>query len=450
MVPIRFKSSTTTVAAMNPLLNRDFFSSSSIIFAGSFVVNVLNYVFTLIMSRLLGVESFGEVTALISLLTIIAVPASALVMLLTREVAFKSATDKDGVRDLFLFLRKHVLLAAIGAWVIFLAVAPVISFYLHIPYGLFAIFSLLLPFSAASALQTGTLQGLQEFFTLTKLNIVSTVIKLGVAIVLVLAGFSVAGVMTALVCAQGATWLLGYLATKRHLDLTGGISQAFDSRPLRLFFSMTLATSFLLALLSNTDLLLAKHFLPATLAGQYGGLATLGNIITYGIGAFTTVLLPMAAAAHALGAGGERRILRLSLLVIAAAAFVAWAVFTLYPTTFVSLLFGDRYLSIAPYLGRYAIAEGCVALSIALINYFVAIRNTSFLYLLGLAITAEVILIYLDHSSILAIASMLITASALLLALLSLNYFLIHKPPQLSIGGETPEPITLSIEGIEE
>lgn len=74
------------------LLNSSFFSSSSIIFAGSFAVNVLNYVFTLVMSRLLGVEEFGEVTALISLLLIISVPATTLTMLMAREAAGATQT----------------------------------------------------------------------------------------------------------------------------------------------------------------------------------------------------------------------------------------------------------------------------------------------------------------------------------------------------------------------
>ncbi len=413
----------------NSFFDTRFFSASSIIFAGSFVVNILNYVFTLIMSHLLGVEAFGEVAAMISLLTIVAVPSSALAMLMTREVAFRNAAGTDEVRNLFLFLRKHILTAAFGFWVLFLAIAPLLSYFLHIPYILFAVFSLLFPFSIAGALQTGTLQGLQEFFTLSKLNILGAVIKLAIAILLVLAGFSVLGVITALVCAQAATWLFGFLATRSTLNLSRDTQhQSVDSRQLRLFFSVTLATTFLLALLSNTDLLLAKHFLPGTIAGEYGGLATLGNIIAYGIGAFTTVLLPMASAARAQGNGKERHILRLSLVVIALAAFVAWFLFSFFPVFIIGLLFGARYLPIAPILGRYAIAQGCIALSLALINYFVAIGNTSFLYLMGLGIAAEVALIWLNHASILTIATMLVASSVLLLMLMTFNYLFTHKP----------------------
>ena len=303
-----------------------------------------------------------------------------------------------------------------------------LSHFLNIPYRLFVIFSFIIPFSAAGALQTGALQGLQEFFLLAKQSVLGAVLKLGIAIGLVLAGFSVVGVIVSLVCAQGAAWLYGFFATRKTLELASQTPhQPIDARPLKLFFSVTLATTFLLAFLPNTDLLLAKHFLPPVLAGEYSGLVILGNIIVYGIGAFTSVLLPMASAAHAAGKGGERRILHLSLGVITTAVVIAWALFSLFPVILVNLLFGSRYLAIAPVLGHYAIAEGCVALSIALINYFVAIRNTTFLYLVGFCIAMEAALIFFNHSSILAIASMFMASSILLLATMSLNYFFTLK-----------------------
>ena len=164
------------------------------------------------------------------------------------------------------------------------------------------------------------------------------------------------------------------------------------------------------------------------LAGQYGALSTVGKIILFGVGAFTTVLLPMASAAHARGAGEEKRLLVLSLSITTAAVVSAWAVFSLFPTAVITVLFGARYLPIAGYLGTFAIAMGCITLAIAFINYFVAIRNTSFMYLLGFGILLEVMFISLNHGSLGAITQMLVASSAILLALMGGNYFWAHKP----------------------
>ena len=414
--------------SVRPSMDIGFLSSSSIVFAGSFVVNVLNYVFTLVMGRMMGIEAFGEVAALLSLYIVVSVPAAALSMLMTREVAFHNESG-TAIEHFFLFLRKHVLFAALGLWLIFVALVPLLSAFLHIPYVIFFAFSMLIPLMAVGSLQSGALQGLQEFFMLSKQSVLGALIKLAVSVLFVWLGFSVLGVMFALVLAQCAGTVYGFLAIRKTLDAKecAGTPFVIDAHAIRTLFTTILISTLFLALLSNIDVLLAKHYLPAVLAGQYGALSTLGKIIIYGIGAFSTVLLPMVAAAHARGKGEEKRILTFSLAVIAAASMSGVVIFSFFPAFFVHMLFGARYLDIAQYLGIFSVAMSCVALATALINYFIAIRNTSFLYFLAFGIMLEVLLISLDHSSLAAIAHMLALSSAVLLALMVINFFISNK-----------------------
>ncbi len=408
-----------------------FFFSSSVIFAGAFVVNVLNYVFTLIISRMLGVAAFGEVTALFSLMLIITVPATALTMLMTRQAAVYSIQGTDVIREMFLLLRKNVFLASVIFWLLFMCCVPFLSHFLQIAFLPLFIFSALIPITLAASLQSGTLQGMQEFFMLSKQNILNALIKLFVSIVLVYLGLSVVGVMCGLVLASLASWGYSYLATRSLLVATGDsvVSAApFSLRSIRALFSTILLTTLLLVLLSNLDVLMAKHFLPADLAGQYGALSTLGKILIYGIGAFITVLLPMVSAAHAEGKEiGQRKganILALSLSVITGASLFVYVVFSLFPVKIVSILFGARYLPIAPYLATFSIAMACISLVTAFINYFVAVQNHSFIYMLGAGIVVEACLISLSHATLGAITAMLLISSMLLLVLMALNYAL--------------------------
>ena len=408
--------------------NSSFFASSSIIFAGSFVVNIFNYIFTLLMSRMMGVESFGEVSALLSLMLIIGVPAAALSMLMTRESASRLHTTHHSVRDLFLLLRRHTFIAAMIAWGLFLLMVPMLSGFLHIASVPFIIFSLLIPFTASSSLQSGTLQGLQEFWLLSKQNILNALIKLVGSVALVMAGFSVVGVVCALVLAQIATWIYGSIAMHRKLAITpkSKSESEQDVKTLGVIFTSLLFATLLLTLLSNMDVLLAKHFLSPLLAGQYGALSTIGKIVIYGISAVTTVLLPMVSAAHASGNGGGERVLGLSLAAIAAGSFVIFAVFALFPGFFVHALFGAAYAPIASDLAIMAFAMGFVGLSTALINYFIAIRNTSFMYLLTGSLVIETILISAYHTSLYTIASMLAISSVLLFIAMCINYQIIR------------------------
>lgn len=406
------------------LVPANFFVSSSIIFAGSFLVNVLNYVFTLIMGRLLGVQAFGEVAALLSLLLVVSVPAAALSMLMTRESAFHNTQGRGAVRELFMLLRRHVFLAALIFWMFFLFSLPLFARLLHLDYVPLLIFSVLIPITLASSLQSGTLQGLQEFFMLSKQSVLGTLIKLVGSSLLVVAGFSVAGVMLGLVLASLGSWAYGYLATRALLapGEAEETDQSFSLRSVRELFPTILVTTLLLTLLSNVDVLMAKHYLSPELAGQYGALSTIGKVLIYGIGAFIAVLLPMVSAAQAEGRGEGSRILFLSLAIIAAASIGVYALFSLFPTAIVALLLGSRYLAIAPLLGTFSIAMACISLTIALVNYFVATQNTSFIYLLFAGIALEVSLIALNHASLAAMTGMFVVSSLILLALMSANY----------------------------
>lgn len=408
-----------------------FLASSSVIFAGSFVINVLNYVFTLVMSRLLNVEDFGEVAALLSLFIIISVPATALTMLMAREVAHLNEQG-DGARRLFLALRKHSVAGAALLWVVVISLVPFLSGYLRIaPLPLY-IFSALIPLTMLGALQSGTLQGLQEFFSLAKQGVLGTLVKLAASVAFVAAGFSVAGVMGALALASLCGLAYGYAKTHSKLLVAESADDeaesSFDLSTFVAPFGNILLTAFLLALLSNADVVLAKHYLPAAAAGEYAALSTVGKILIYGVSAFISVLLPMAAAAAARGQGGERRVLRLSLAGVAAMSLGAFALFSLFPQMIVSLLFGGRYAGIAEHLGAFTVAMACIALATTFINYFVATRNTSFVYLLSAGIATEVAFIALRHESLGAITEMLVYSSALLLLLMVANYLVAYSP----------------------
>jgi len=411
-----------------------FFTSSSIIFAGSFVVNVLNYIFTLVVSRILGVEEFGQVASLLSLFLLITVPATALSMLMARETAFHKEHGPSTLEHLFAGMQKHSALAALALWVFFLALAPLIADFLNISLIPLVIFSLVAPLNLIGALQAGTLQGLQEFVSLSIQNILGAIIKLAASIVLVAVGFSVAGVMGALVLASACSLAYGYVAT-RSLISPPVLHEGSSTPPASMrigfmnsFFGSILITTALLALLSNVDVLLAKHYLPADMAGEYGALSTVGKIIIYGIGAFISALLPMASAANARGNGEERGLLWLSLASVFFASLAAVVVFSLFPQLVVSILFGGtKYSAIAGYLGMFSIAMGCISLSTTFINYFVATRNTSFVYPLAISIVTEIVLIAQHHDSIMLITQVLVYSSTVLLALMVANYVLVYR-----------------------
>ncbi len=408
-----------------------FFSASTVVFAGSLAVNILNYVFTLVISRLVGVEHFGEVVALLGLSLIVSVPASALAMLMAREVAAEALNGTLGQKRLYDSLQDRTFFAAGTCWLLFLVAVPLFSNYLHIARAPLLIFSLLVPLALLSALQSGTLQGMHNFWQLAQQNIVGSVVKLIASVLLVLIGFSVAGIMGALVLAALSAYVFGMYSVRSLFPSTASASHGGSSIITARFsfnaIASLVATALLLALLSNIDVVLAKHYLAPEIAGQYAALSTAGKIIIYGVGALATVLLPMASNANARGNGKDRRVLYLTLGATAGACLAAIALFAMAPQFVVTVLLGSRYAMITDYLGTFAIAMSAFALSTAFINFFIATRNTSYIYLLAMGVGVEIIAVTLFHSSLGEIVAALMYSSLAVLVLMVANYLLNYR-----------------------
>jgi O-antigen/teichoic acid export membrane protein len=424
------------------VLGSRFLSSGAIVLAGGLFVNILNYTFTLVISRLVGVAVFGEVSALIGLSLIVSVPASALTLLVAREASIRKAADEhDLIPHVVAYIRKNTFLLALVLWLGMLLLLPYLEQALHIARTPFLIFSLIIPITLFASIQLGAFQGLQNFSEFVVQNSIVAFIKLFGSILLVLAGYALSGVVTALVLGYACGLVFGFFALRKKFKKRFKKATATDSEgdfhahhhtaafikklrgPLLRAYPALLLTTLLLALLSNVDVVLAKHYLSDSDAGLYGALSTIGSIIVYGITAFVTVMLPMAAESHA-RKGKSGQVLALSLSFIAFVAICAVLFFSLFPTFIVWVMFGARYLSIAPYLGLYAVAMLFEALSIALANYSIAINNRTFLVAFLAGIALELGLVALYHSTIGAVVMMVVISSAALFVLLALNYFI--------------------------
>jgi len=86
-----------------------------IFFIGGAVANILNYIYRIVMGRMLGPEAFGELIALISLILILAVPSAPVVTAAARFSAVYQAKDfSQKLKSLFGYLTKVLSLVSLG------------------------------------------------------------------------------------------------------------------------------------------------------------------------------------------------------------------------------------------------------------------------------------------------------------------------------------------------
>lgn len=411
------------IATKERILKDHFLRSSAIVFAGSFLVNILNYLFNIVTARLVNIEVYGEYTALASLLILFSVPATALTMFVSREVAghANSENEKSFLDKTF----NEVFSIALFVWILFLILVPFLSEFLNISWSILLIFSLLFPVSFFSSMQNGYLQGRHNFRQLSIISILSTFSKFIIAVGFLYLGLSIYGIITALILAS----LVGILYDGRVFQ------NRFNFNNLNLelnsfsahFISITFFTTLALAILQNIDVVLAKHYLSSTEAGIYGALSTIGKIIIFAVGSFTTVMMPFVSKAHSGESGKVYKIFQNAFLSVVGLGSCITFFFFLFPEFSVHILFGSKYAGVSSYLGIFSLGMLFMAASISLVNFFIATRNKSFIYLFFIGLLVEVFLLWYTEKSVGEYVWNVTISALIIFVLLSLNYLFIKK-----------------------
>src|SRR3989304_5170983 len=198
---------------------------SLIVLAGSLLASFLNYGFTLIMGRMLGPSSFGEVSAIFGLMVILVAPTQAISNYVSRHISFLAG--KQDYLTARVWLRKvsrSVFYFSLVLLLVFWFSIPLLSRFLGINFLPLIVFSFSLPFAFMLSVYAGALQGLKSFKAFSFQGVLGTALKLVGAVIFVYFGLFVPGVMLALAISLAAACFYNYNKIKaiRALKVTEG------------------------------------------------------------------------------------------------------------------------------------------------------------------------------------------------------------------------------------
>ncbi len=271
-------------------------------------VSALSYVVTVLAARVLTPASYGELAALLGVLLVGVVPATGLQTAAALDLGGRrTGTVGDAARQ----IHATALVATAAAGLAGLAAVVPVTALLRLPGPAPALWmvAVLVPHTLVGAYD-GILQGTGRYGRLAAVVTAFGVLKAGGAITGLLLGSTPAAALAGMAagCALGA--LVSWAGCGRP-----GVSRGLRG-PAR--SALRAAGALLgLVLLVNLDLLLARHHLPADLAGEYAVGAVFAKIaywLPQGVG---VVVLPRLA-----DAAGRRRALPAALTVVAAAGGV--------------------------------------------------------------------------------------------------------------------------------
>ena len=225
---------------------------------------------------------------------------------------------------------------------------------------------------------SGVLQGMQRFFAYSSVNIVSTLLRLVLGILFVLAGWKIAGALGAMMLAAVGASAFGMFALRDILGISAEKSIKLEYTVVRNYFLKSFFFQLFLLMMANGDVLLIKAFAdnPAD-AGIYSSGSVIGKIALYLSNSVVVVLFPLVAE-HSSKGGDTIPLLKKSLLLGGCTVFACSLGIVTIGKPMVDLLFGERYQQATGLLLPIAVYVVPVALLTILINYLMPLGRVRF------------------------------------------------------------------------
>jgi len=404
-----------------------FVRNSIVLFVGSMVMNVLNYIFHSVMGRMVDAETYGSLQSLIALLVIVSVPASTLGMIATKYGATaKARGDYLFGQHLFIYLNKRIIKYGGPIIIVGFLLTPLIQSFLKID-DLFAIplLWMLASLTFFSSVSIGILSGWQKFGLVNLANITGAGVKLSLGITLAWFGFGLDGIMLGLVLAG----VIGYFISVRGLRFLAKNHQEyvekgeetkepFDFSSVRGYVATAFMGTLGLIILGNIDIVLAKHSLTPEMAGAYGALIVVSKVIFFVTGVIASVLFAMSSEAVEKDKENKRSfsVFWMALSVTTLAVTIAIILYFLIPDFILGVFFGDKYLAVAPMLGWFGLATGLYAIVNLTLQQLLSMHVTiATKWLLGIVVI-EAPMIFFFGTSLSSIISIVIGTQLIALA----------------------------------
>lgn len=383
------------------------------------LANVLNYGSSLVFSRILEPVGFGELTSLLALSVVLAVPlGAAQTVVAERVAAARLAGDGARVRWLVRYALGHVAVLGLGAGLLYAAAIPIVIdvFGIREPGPAIALVPLVV-FSFVAPVTLGVLQGLERFVALGTVLFAISASRLLFGVPWAVAGGGPGGAIAGQALGLIFVHLVAaYVYRDMVLEKGSGVAKLGMRRSVDVAALAASGAFIGFALLSSFDVILARLYLDGDQAGIYAAVSTIAKVLVFLPGAIAFVIVPHTArAVRETGTGLS--VLRRAGRWIALACLLFAVPAVIFPGHLVSLMFGQGYGAASEAVLPAVISGSALAFLNLLCVYSVTVRDRRWLVLLVLGVGLQVVLIHLMGHSPVGIAwAQMIAVTVVLLA----------------------------------
>lgn len=383
------------------------FRGGLIVFMGSFGVGVLNYVFNIVVARILDKEQLGAFASLFSILSILLILGGGLSLVIIKFSAVLYAKkDYPALASFIRILFYYLGLFSLGLIFIFGLASPFIYNFLKLEsFGPLIILALSLGLALIGSIGGSVLRGIQHFTQSSASSLFGAIIKILALIIFTLPFWPMSAVTGAMLSVP----ISAILMVSLDLFFLRNILAKYNPKKPNLphfewkdilIYSIPATTAVLgITMLNSIDVILARNYLSLEASGDYAALATLGKIIFFATSAIPMAMFPIVSARHAVNEP-HRKMLFASLGSVTLMSLVAFLFYQFFPEFIINLLIGDKFLSIAPLLGKFALIMGMYSIINVIVNYYLSIQKYTLSVLPLLASIALIGMLYYKPNSI--------------------------------------------------
>nr|WP_103071578.1 oligosaccharide flippase family protein [Aquimarina sediminis] len=376
------------------------------------IVNGGNYLYNLILGRVLGPEQFADAALLITFLLVLSFIAMTFQLSTAKfSVIFENDVFKSFINIIYKY--SSIIGLIFGVLMILFSKNLQVLFNTQ-SSSMFIIFGIGVPIYFIMSVNRGVFQGSKKFDSLAITYQGEMLSRLIITLVLIYITSLQSSILVALGIA--ISFLFGLLPfrsedialTKKH------ILPPTQSRYIIKFFILTAFYELTQIIINNSDILMVKHYFEIYEAGLYASLALIGRVVYFVAWMFVMLLLPKVVQKQKDGEAHAPVLFKYVFYITLLSAAIVTGCY-LFPEFVINIMFGSEYISVAPLLWKYAIATSLFAISNIFAYYFLSLDQYIPVILSALLGVSQVVLIIFFHNTLLEIVIMQIIAMAILL-----------------------------------
>lgn len=398
-------------------------SKEQIFMFSAILVNAGNYLYNLILGRLLGPEVFADAAVLITMLLIL----SFIGMTFQIVSAKYTVLLEEDQLETFLYIFSKIALisgAILGVTIALMSEVLQNTLHTHSEF-MFIIFGAGLPLYFIACLNRGVFQGKGELKKLAFTYQAEMISRL-VFTLIVLLNFT--NFNSGIVVAMGifVSLILALFPFQKKVLINTSVFQNrnFAIKPIFTFFLLTAFYELTQIIINNSDILLVKHYFNQKDAGLYASLALIGRVVYFVAWMFVMMLLPAVIKLSKEEQNTRPVLLKyVGYISVLSACIVSGTL--LFPNLAVNILFGSKFLSIAPLLWLYALTTSIFAIANIFSYYFLSLGQYIPVIISAALGLSQIVFIVLFHNSLKEVVVVQVIAMAILL-IFQIVFFFYH------------------------